>query len=78
MNFDTNLFSGMVTYQLQPKKPSLDFSRTEQQLLAGPLLQPAWRLAYVELKLSNELVARATSAMAAAPETFEFEARSRS
>ena len=38
VNFGVNLFSGLIAYQLQPKKPSLDFSNTEQQLLAEPLL----------------------------------------
>lgn len=41
VNFGVNLFSGMIAYQLQPKKPSLDFSQTEQQLLTEPLLLPA-------------------------------------
>lgn len=41
VNFGVNLFSGMIAYQLQPKKPSLDFSETEQQLLTEPLLLPA-------------------------------------
>lgn len=41
VNFGVNLFSGLIAYQLQPKKPSLDFSKTEQQLLTEPLLLPA-------------------------------------
>lgn len=38
VNFGTNLLAGLIAYQLQPKKPSLDFSNTEQQLLTQPLL----------------------------------------
>jgi hypothetical protein len=41
VNFGVNLFSGLIAYQLQPKKPSLTFTGTEQQLLAEPLLLPA-------------------------------------
>lgn len=41
VNFGVNLFSGLIAYQLQPKKPSLDFSSTEQLLLTQPLLLPA-------------------------------------
>jgi hypothetical protein len=41
VNFGVNLISGLIAYQLQPKKPSLNFSNTEQQLLAQPLLLPA-------------------------------------
>lgn len=41
VNFGVNLFSGLIAYQLQPKKPSLDFSQTEQQLLTEPLLLTA-------------------------------------
>lgn len=41
VNFGVNLFSGLIAYQLQPKKPSLNFSNTEQQLLTEPLLLPA-------------------------------------
>lgn len=41
VNFGVNLFSGLIAYQLQPKKPSLNFTRTEQRLLAQPLLLPA-------------------------------------
>jgi hypothetical protein len=40
-NFLTNLLAGLVAYQLQPKKPSLHFTKTEQRLLAEPLLLPA-------------------------------------
>ena len=32
-NFGVNLISGLIAYQLQPKKPSLSFTGTEQQLL---------------------------------------------
>jgi hypothetical protein len=38
VNFGVNLISGLIAYQLQPKKPSLDFTNTEQQLLTQPLL----------------------------------------
>jgi len=38
VNFGTNLLAGLIAYQLQPKKPSLDFSKSEQQLLTQPLL----------------------------------------
>jgi hypothetical protein len=41
VNFGVNLFSGLIAYQLQPKKPHMDFSRTEQGLLTEPLLLPA-------------------------------------
>jgi hypothetical protein len=40
-NFLTNLLAGLVAYQLQPKKPRLQFSKTEQRLLTEPLLLPA-------------------------------------
>lgn len=40
-NFLTNLLAGLVAYQLQPKKPSLHLTKTEQQLLTEPLLLPA-------------------------------------
>ena len=40
-NFLVNVLAGLVAYQLQPKKPCLHFSKTEQQLLAEPLLLPA-------------------------------------
>lgn len=33
-NFLTNLLAGLISYQLQPKKPSLHFTKKEQQLLA--------------------------------------------
>lgn len=39
-NFLANLLAGLVAYQLQPKKPSLHFTKTEQRLLAEPLLLP--------------------------------------
>lgn len=35
INFGVNLFSGLIAYQLQPKKPSLDFTS-----VAGLLVQP--------------------------------------
>jgi hypothetical protein len=41
IHFGVNLISGLIAYQLQPKKPSLEFSKTEQQLLTEPLLLPA-------------------------------------
>jgi Transposase DDE domain len=41
VNFGVNLFSGLIAYQLQPKKPSLDFTNTEHRLLTEPLLLPA-------------------------------------
>lgn len=37
INFGVNLFSGLIAYQLQPKKPSLDFTQVAG-LLAQPLL----------------------------------------
>jgi hypothetical protein len=37
-NFLGNLLAGLISYQLQPKKPSLHFTKTEQRLLAQPLL----------------------------------------
>jgi hypothetical protein len=40
-NFLTNLLAGLVAYQLQPKKPRLQFSKTEPRLLTEPLLLPA-------------------------------------
>jgi hypothetical protein len=40
-NFGANLLSGLIAYQLQPKKPSLSFTNTEQRLLTEPLLLPA-------------------------------------
>ena len=41
INFGVNLLSGLIAYQLQPKKPSLNFTKQEQQLLTQPLLQLA-------------------------------------
>jgi Transposase DDE domain len=41
VNFGVNLFSGLIAYQLQPKKPGLNFTSTEQRLLTQPLLLPA-------------------------------------
>ncbi len=38
VNFGVNLFSGLIAYQLQPKKPSLNFSKPATALLAQPLL----------------------------------------
>ena len=38
VNFGVNLFSGLIAYQLQPKKPGLNFNSAEQQLLTQPLL----------------------------------------
>jgi len=37
-NFLTNLLSGLIAYQLQPKKPCLHFTKKERQLLTEPLL----------------------------------------
>ena len=37
-NFLTNLLSGLVAYQLQPKKPSIHYTKPQQQLLTQPLL----------------------------------------
>lgn len=37
-NFLTNLLSGLIAYQLQPKKPSLHFTKKQQHLLTEPLL----------------------------------------
>lgn len=37
-NFMANLLGGLIAYQLQPKKPSLHFTKTEQRLLTQPLL----------------------------------------
>lgn len=37
-NFVTNLLSGLICYQLQPKKPSIHYTKTQQRLLAQPLL----------------------------------------
>ncbi len=33
VNFGTNLFAGLIAYQLQPKKPGLHFTKPEQALL---------------------------------------------
>jgi hypothetical protein len=41
INFGANLFSGLIAYQLQSKKPSLHFSNPEQRLLTQRLLLPA-------------------------------------
>jgi hypothetical protein len=41
VNFGVNLISGLIAYQLQPKKPGLSFTNTEQRLLTQPLLLPA-------------------------------------
>jgi hypothetical protein len=38
LNFGTNLLSGLIAYQLQPKKPELHFSKTEGIMLKEPLL----------------------------------------
>ena len=38
VNFVGNLLAGLISYQLQPKKPCLHYSKHEQQLLAQPLL----------------------------------------
>lgn len=37
-NFITNLLSGLIAYQLQPKKPQIHYTKTEQRLLTQPLL----------------------------------------
>jgi hypothetical protein len=37
-NFLTNLLAGLISYQLQPKKPCLHYTKQEQQLLTQPLL----------------------------------------
>ena len=37
-NFITNLLSGLICYQLQPKKPSIHYTKTQQRLLTQPLL----------------------------------------
>ena len=37
-NFLANLLSGLIAYQLQPKKPCLHFTKPEQQLLTQSLL----------------------------------------
>lgn len=45
VNFGVNLFAGLIAYQLQPKKPSLHFTKPEeeqlQKLLTQRLLLPA-------------------------------------
>ncbi len=41
INFGTNLFAGLIAYQLQPKKPSLNFTTEQQQLLTQPLMLAA-------------------------------------
>lgn len=41
VNFGVNLFSGLIAYQLQSKKPSLHFTNTEHCLLTEPLLLAA-------------------------------------
>lgn len=40
-NFLANLLAGLIAYQPQQKKPCLHLTKTEQQLLAEPLLLPA-------------------------------------
>lgn len=40
-NFLTNLLAGLIAYQLQPKKPCLHFTKSEQRLLTEPLLLAA-------------------------------------
>lgn len=37
-NFIVNLLSGLIAYQLQPKKPCIHYTKTEQRLLTQPLL----------------------------------------
>jgi len=37
-NFMANLMSGLIAYQLQPKQPSIPYTKTEQRLLTQPLL----------------------------------------
>ncbi len=37
-NFMVNLLSGLIAYQLQPKKPAIHYTKTEQRLLTQPLL----------------------------------------
>jgi len=41
LNFGSNLLSGLIAYQLQPKKPELHFSMTEAAMLEEPLLLDA-------------------------------------
>lgn len=38
-NFLTNVLSALIAYQLQPKKPKLNLTKTEERLLKQPLLQ---------------------------------------
>lgn len=38
INFGVNQISGLIAYQLQPKKPSLNFTESEKKLLTQPLL----------------------------------------
>jgi hypothetical protein len=38
-NFLANLLAGLISYQLQPKKPCLHFTKPEQRLLTQPLLE---------------------------------------
>lgn len=40
-NFLGNLIAGLISYQLQPKKPRLHFSKTEHRLLTEPVLLTA-------------------------------------
>lgn len=37
-NFFTNLIGGLIAYQLQPKKPRIHYTKTEQRLPTQPLL----------------------------------------
>jgi hypothetical protein len=37
-NFFTNLISGLIAYQLQPKKPCIHYTKPQQRLLTQPLL----------------------------------------
>lgn len=37
-NFMVNLLSGLIAYQLQPKKPCIHYTKPEQRLLTQPLL----------------------------------------
>ena len=37
-NFMVNLLSGLIAYQLQPKKPCIHYTKKEQGLLTQPLL----------------------------------------
>lgn len=40
-NFMANLLSGLIAYQLQPKKPALHFTKGETDLMRIPVLLPA-------------------------------------